>query len=438
MIDLQTVSASSINKFTQCQRQWLLNYDRATRFNIPSVPADRGILVHKALELWKDPNKAHPQTLEGLEHCFEQACVKLGIGESIEVYTTGRALLPKAYNFTVNHPVMPLHRTRTWMVETEINRWLPSDDHVVPIIGFIDTIELIFSERDPRSVILVVGDYKTGKVKSKDELLDDVQPPIYMAYALYVLKPWLESQGMTVTNVLNVWTYIADEECVVLTQDDYDLPEVMRYVANISRQMLNVAEGYNKVAASENPDQVEAYLKKREKLNSFCNWCPVRGTCSQIARAIEARAMIDMFAPGVTMDSILAQRDLYAIAQREGEERKREIDRMVRQHMEINGISEIESNGKVYYEVVNRDKTIAPQAIAHAFGDAFMVANGKITQDAIKNQINVLKITAPHLVDGIVKFLDEHTVEERGARYIRSKDVKRPKETKSRAKKAGE
>jgi hypothetical protein len=427
MIKLETVSPSSIAKFVQCQRQWALNYDQDAKIRTTGVAAERGTLVHRALELWKDPSKAHPQTLEGLQRCFEQACALEGIGETLEVYVTGRALLPKAFELSLDSKVMPMNRTKIWMVEAKINRWFPTSDHPLPILGFIDTLELIFDAYDPKSVIIVVGDYKTGKAKSKDELLDDIQPPIYMAYALYVLKPYLESQGFTVTNVLNVWTYIADQQCVVLTQDDYDLPAVMQYIANISHQMIAAANAYN----SKQGEERAAYLHKHEKLNAFCNWCPVRGSCTQIERAFEQRAMIDMFAMGITLDQILEQRDLYALAAREGEDRRREIDRMVRHHMEINGMSEVEANGKIYYEVINRDKVVDPKAIVHAFGTDFVLANGKITQDAIRNQINLLKITQPHQVQAIVDFLDEHTTEESGARYIRSKKAKEPKAPKA-------
>lgn len=432
MIDLKTASPSSISKFTQCQRQWALNYDQDAKIRTSSVAAERGTLVHAALECWRDPSHAHCKTLEALEGCFAHACATAGIGESLEVFTTGKAILAKAFEFIANHPVMPLERTHVWMVEAKIDRWLPSSDHALPILGFIDTIELVFSATDPKSVILVVGDYKTGKSKSKEELLEDIQPPIYMAYALYVLKPYLESQDFIVTNVLNVWTYIAEGECVILTQDDYDLPVVMEYVASISRQMVAAATEYN----SKTGDDRDAWLHRREKLNVFCNWCPVRGSCSQLERAFEQKAMIDMMAPGMTLDVILAERDRYALTHRESEERRRDIDRMVRHHMEINGLTQIEANEKVYYEVVNRDKVIDPKAIAHVFGVDFFVANGRVTQDAIKNQINVLKITQPDSVQGVVDFLEEHTSEELGARYIRSKKAPKPKETKARGKKS--
>jgi len=430
MIELTSVSPSSITKFVQCPRQWCQHYDRETAVDTSGTAADRGKLVHRALELWREPGSQFPPTLLGLHTAFEQGCLMEKIAEGMEVYQTARALLSQAYKFTVNHPVMPLHRTKMWMCETKIDGWRPSPEHPLSILGYIDTIELVHDEDDPKSVVLVVGDYKTGKGKSKDELLDDIQPPIYMAYALYVLKPWLESQGYDVKNVLNVWTYIAEELCVVLTQDDYDLQMTLEYVANISRQMLQTAKAYNEKAPGY---ERATFLSKIEKLNPLCNWCPVRRVCTQVNRAFETRAMIDLFGPGSDIGEILKERDLYALAIREGEERKKEIDKMLRVYMAQHGLDEIEANGHVYWEVHNRNKKIDPMALFNLFGTQFFVNHGQISQESVKNALSVLKITQPDKYEEAVKYLEQHTSEEPGARYIRSKNAK--SETKSRGKK---
>lgn len=431
MIELRSVSASSINKFVDCKRQWAKNYDQKTKVYSTNEAATRGTLIHKALEIWRDPSLGHAQTFEALEQCYESGCILSNVGESYEVYRTGKEMLKKFWRLHENHPAMPMDRTHLWSVEHTIDGWMP-EGQPLPVKGFIDTLELVWEPNNPRSVALIVGDYKSGKAKTKDELLDDIQSQLYMAYGVSVLKPQLEAQGYTVTSVMGVWTYINEETCVVLRQDEFDIPMVVEYLANVTTQMIRFSQEYNRLASE--PDKLATWLEKQATTNAFCGWCPYKGTCGQMQRAYAERAVLDIFAPGITIEAMCAERDLYALAATDGENKRREIDRVLRHHIEEKQIDEIEANGTIYYPVTNKDKVIDPRVLVHVFGVEFIVANGKITLDAIKNQLDVLKITRPSDFEQAKQIISEHTTEQMGARYIRTKRAKPPREPK-RAKK---
>lgn len=426
MIDLKTVSVSSINRFVECPRKWAMHYDKPLRITSNSTKTDKGTLVHGALELWDRPGS--DLSFADLENSYHNACVTIGLSENFETYCEGRKLLPATYELLTGGTNRPLERTVTWSREHRIPFWKPSHEFPLAWVGFIDRVQLVTNHDGTYTII--IEDYKTGRAKTREELKNDPQPGMYLAYARHGLVRFFEERGYVIHKVTPIWTYLATSDEVILSEDDYDIPATMAYISNISHQMVAFVQVYNSLSEEER----QAYINEKARTNSFCSWCDYKNSCPKVERAITERKELNIFADGVTLEEILAMREMYVFAKYEGERRQREIDEMLRAYFAQNGKYSLEVGGKKYQEIAPTSKTYPLKVVAEALGIQFIIQNAKVSGEAIKHGLGTLKVKDPAAHERAVQLLEQNAITDKKTAYIKATDISAPAKVSTRTK----
>lgn len=439
-VQLKHISASSVSQFVACPAKWLTSYDPNTKIIDRSAKSDAGVLTHGALELWRNPANGHDQTYETLERCYQEFAAHQKLAETMDVYVMGLGFLKKAYALAKSHPTLPMHLAQTIGVEVNLlgsdgETWHP-DGFPIPIKGSIDNLMVItpFADR-PAEVILCVEDYKTGKSKEWSELTgDDVQPPMYLWYATEVLKPHLEAQGYTVLRVALIWTYIASGISVNMYESDFDLENFRGYIQSISNQMLALTKSYNVVcdeAAKAGPEigprKIAEFLAKHEKVNYLCSFCSRKNVCRNFQRALAMEKTIDI--ASADWAQIVAERDRASAMAKYGEDRRKEIDELIRTHLDREKLDIFQySEGRELTANQTTNRWHDPKVLLEFLGPDFIIAAAEITQSAVESEIARIALTDSDRSNELRAALNTRMLSRPGARIVRTRNIpKAPK-----------
>lgn len=431
------ISVSSLSSFTECPARWTLSYDEERKIRLSNDAADAGIIVHGALERWRDPQNGFPQTWEALEECFKYVAADLKKAESLEVYKKAHDLCRRAFALSQSHPTIPMQFARTIAVEYNIEGYQP-EGWPKPLKGFIDHLFMVTPNPEvPHEIILGVEDYKTGRPKTWSDLTDnDLQPPAYLAYARDVLVPWIESQGYRVLRIALVWTYVASGEAVNMYEPDFDVVLIKDYIANLANQQISFENEYNAAQANDPGDgsKIDQFLEKHERPNSYCSYCPRKNRCATFQKLLEQKHTIDLTNPNTSMEEIWSFREKMAALQKEGENQKKEVDDLIRVYLDQNHLSTIPMNDfEIHADQQTREEHDT-KVVADVLGVEFVVAFGKLTKDAIEKQLDLLATGDPELAKQKRAELEARIKRSPGPRIVKTRKLK--KAATPRAKKA--
>lgn len=450
------ISSSQLTSFAECPPRWTLSYDQDRKIRSRNDAADAGVIVHGALEIWRNPENGYEPTWENLELCFKRATEELKLVESMEVYKRALDLCRRAFNLSQTHPTIPMRFAKTIGVEQVIEDYQP-EGWPKPLKGFIDHLFIVTPNPEvPNEVILGVEDYKTGRPKSWSDLTDnDVQPPLYLAWAIDVLKPYVESQGYKVLRVALVWTYVSNGEAVNMYEPDFDLVLVKDYVGNLSRQIISFVDDYNKVESTllaeieangndggdiaefegELDARINKFLEKYERPNSYCSYCPRKNRCTTFQRLLDQHATIDLTNPDTTMGEIWAQREKMAAIAKEGDRQKKEIDDLIRAYLDQEKLSSIEMDTfEIHADQQRREEHITA-VVAEVLGNEFVLQYGSVTKDAIEKHLDLIATSDPALAEQKRLELSARIKRSPGARIVKTRKLKKATDKKPRAKK---
>lgn len=456
----QHISASSISSFVECPAKWTLSYDQERKIRTRNGAADAGIIVHGSLERWRDPQAGWAPTWENLLLCFEEACRAEQLTETFEVYKKAFELLKRAYALYQTHPTIPMQFLETISVEFEIRDWQPLG-WPIPFKGFIDHVGLVrMNPEAPHEVVLVIEDYKTGaKAKSWSELTEsDIQAGSYCAWAIDVLIPHLEAQGLKVVRVALVWTYVAVAEAVVMYPQDFELGLVKDYIANVSRQILTFVDAYNdvekklleKIEAGGNDGadieefegtlayEIDQFLfnGKYEKPNHYCSYCPRKNRCTTFQRLLDQQDTIDLTSPNTSMEDIWAYRARMAAISKFGEDRRKEVDDLIRAYLDQNRLETIPMGDKELAADAQKKEEHITSVVAEILGTEFIVANASITKDAVEKELARIAVLHGEEVAREKRLeLEAKMLRRPGPRIVRERKLRKT-ETKSKKKEA--
>lgn len=442
-IVLKHASASSVTNFVECPARWSQDRDQDRQVKQRNDFAEVGLLVHGALELCRKPENGYEWTWANLEACFKQSAADQGFAENMAVYKRAYQICQRAFQQTQTHSRLPLHMLKTIDVEIEINNWKP-EGWPLPIKGFIDHAGILTpNEDEPMRVILLIEDYKTGRAKQYAELVeDDVQPPIYMRFAIEELVPYLENLGYEVIQTVLFWNYIDDGSPVTMYQADFDLDLVMEYVKNILIQQMQFTEAYNGIeealSSSLNRDATQdeleqaiaQFLVKYEQLNRHCSWCPRKGLCQSFQRSLVTKEVVDL----ATADwaAIWKEREQMSSIYKFSDARKKEIDNLIRTYLDQEKLPsiQIEELGlHLTADPQERKEHLTPTLI-EILGSDFVLANASITQVAVDRHLDLIALRDPDKARELRTALDTRMSRGPGARIVRGPKIpvaKKPK-----------
>lgn len=426
-----------------------MTYDQDRKIRSRNDAADAGIIVHGALEMWRNPENGYEPTWDNLALCFKATAAELKLGESLEVYKKAFDLCKRGYALSLSHPTIPMQFATTIGVEQEIEGYQP-EGWPKPLKGFIDHIFIVTPFPDkPTEIILGVEDYKTGRPKSWSDLTDsDLQPPLYLAWAKDVLVPYIESQGYKVLRVALVWTYVSNGEAVNMYEPDFDLVLVKDYVGNLSRQIISFVEAYNQVVtdvmAESGPGSVAAditntiqsridqFLTKYEKPNSYCSYCPRKNRCTTFQNLLDVQGAIDLTNPDTTMEQIWAQRERMAAIAKEGDRQKSEIDDLIRAYIDQEHISAIPMNDfEIHADQQKREEHVT-SVVAEVLGNEFVLTYGKLTKDAVEKELDRIALTDRELATQKRIELEAKIKRSPGARIVKTRKLKKESASKKK------
>jgi len=409
-MELKHASASSINKFVECPASWLVSYDTDTRYNSRTEKTDAGVLVHGALEIFRDPANGIEQTEAELLKCFKQFCGSRSMAESLDVYKRGLKLCKKVWELDQNHPTLPMHLAQTLGVEHKIVDF-KLGDWALPMVGSIDRVALVINPKKETECVLVIEDYKTGNAKNFDELVnDDVQPIIYFLYAKHVLQPRIEEQGWTVTKIALVWTFIDAGQAVSMDEEDFqDLDSIVEYIGNIMAQMQSLVAKWN----TKGVERTE-FLAKYEKQNYHCSWCPRKAECSTFNKLLDLGKTVDLTNPSLSWEEFFKERDRLALAAKEFDERKQAADNIVKIWLQQENKEYIIAGGREWAAAPVNRTTFPVGAVGEILGMDFIYDAAELTKAAIEQELARLKS-----VDPVAHAKAKEAIEELGRRNTR-------------------
>ena len=445
MIGVKHTSASSINKFVECPAHWAFAYDDDLKINTRSEWTDAGVIVHGALEKWRDPKAPCPQTFEELERCYREVCGELQLAESLSVFKRGLDLIRKAFEIDSTNKHVPMNLAQTMCVEFEIKDYYGVPEGQPPkwsrpFVGFLDRIAIIRKPDGSNKIIVIFEDYKTGRVKSWSELIeDDVQPSGYLAYGKDIYVPWLRTQIDPVTGkpydverIVLLWSYIDHGVSMPIQETDIELEEFVDYIGNVTVQMVNFKEQYENIVADlENAFELDnkeliattqgklsALMSKFERVNDHCSWCPRKRVCTQFNRQMEQEIVVDL--QTVDMDKFLTDRARYASIAKAAEDARKTMDAQFNAYLDKGGLTEIIAGGRVWKSNTRKADYHAPTVVASLLGDAFVLNSAKITKEAVEAELGRRAAFDPEGTAKIREELEKRIIPGFGGRTVTS------------------
>lgn len=423
-MNIKHVSASAIGKYLTCPARWVDAYDEATKANDRSAASDAGILVHGAMEIWRGDPEAYPATLAGLRLAFESFAATEGLAESFVVYKRGVELLSNAYAMSTAHPILPVAMSTTLGTEVELldannETWKPAGVEL-PMKGSIDRlIALTPNAAEPKRIVLIAEDYKTGRPKSKEELLeDDVQPAIYFWWLSEVMRPIMESRGYEVLGCGLVWTYITGTP-VAMYEEDFDLDLVRAYIGGLVSQMVSLAKAYNATESDQRAD----FLAKRERVGPGCSWCPRKPSCRNFGRAVVAERTIDLI--NADWSAILGERERLATMARFGEDGRKKIDELICAHIESENLDAITYGEREAYVSSAIQTSHDMNAVVEILGADFLARAGDITKKAVDAELARIASDDAERSAKMREALESRMSSRNGPRIVRTRSLAR-------------
>lgn len=431
MIQLEHVSASSIQRFVECPANWLISYDQELRTSTRNERTDAGVLIHAALEMFRDPTNSHDQnSYEQLEACFEEVCRTHIYANSLAVYRRAKGLLSAAYRMGQSHPTVPIHLGQTIaveqpLVEADGSNWI-EPGWPLPVKGGIDRVSII-PLRD--GYVLFIEDYKTGWAKTQDEVLHDhIQAPLYFLYARRRLVRFLEEQGIKILRIVGAWSFVAHGIGVPIYESDFDHEDTEKYVQNISTQMVALKDLYNKQTFKAESAR-EVWLKQYEKKNQWCAWCPRRNVCHTYKTMLRYGERIDLTDPNTSWLDIWNERETYSAIAKSAKARADEINDVIKLHIEQEGVDAIvlpEAGIEITAQRNQNKKWRIPE-LTDLFGQDFILRNADITEAAVKRELDRISKTDPSRARELEAMLPNTYVTVPGARPVRSRRMREEK-----------
>ena len=174
---LGRVSYSQVNRYQDCPKKYEYSYV----YKIPTPPTGSlafGSTIHNTLKSFYELHKRSIGSLEGVNEkpdiktlleMYERSWISSGYGskeEEKERKKSGEKALKEFYNSLYKEGDNPIGLEESFGISI-------GD---VSFVGKIDRIDLV--EKGKESIVEII-DYKTGKVKEKEEIKRDLQLPLY-------------------------------------------------------------------------------------------------------------------------------------------------------------------------------------------------------------------------------------------------------------------
>src|SRR5579872_870527 len=428
-MEFKHLSASSINKYVDCPAAWLNAYDENTRVRTSNQYTEAGTLVHGAAERWRDPKNGYPQTLEGLHEAYYAACSQERVTESLAVFKRGYDLCAKLFEMECTNPVVPIHVATTIAVEHAFDGFILGK-WTRPVKGFIDRVATIDRAQGPQFLTLIIEDYKTGRVKDKDELTSkDVQPTLYYLYAKHVLIPQIESQvamngeHFKVVKIVLVWTYIDEQEVVTLSDEDFDEDKFVKYLDSISAKMLRDVED-SEMAEHQGLSEAE-FLANREKINPYCSWCPRMNSCQTFQRMLRMKAVNNMADPNLNWEEWFKERESFSSVRKYADERVKQMDADFRMYLQQEKLDYVGVGNRLWHADYQNASDYDTQRVREILGTEFLLLNTSITKKAVEAEVSRLRaLLPPEDFAEIQAQLDKALIPHRGPSVVRSRAMK--------------
>ena len=433
MSDLKHGSPSAINRFVRCGANWLLHYDDEDGVKTRNDYADSGILAHEALEIFHDPrNNYDIENFDQLAAIFKEVCRKSVFRENLNTYKRAYDVLVSGFRMELNHPAVPHTKRETLSVEQSLT--LPDNtpwklpEWPLPMVGYIDRVSL--GKRSPGgSCDLIIQDTKTGRHKSKEEIVvDDVAASIYFLYAREVLVPYLEdTYGVVIGKIIGLWDYIAHDLCIVLDEDDFDHSLTASYVESMMGQMVELKEKYQEADRKT----IRRWLVKYEKPNPYCGYCPRKNVCTTFQNLLKHDGIIDLEKANWT--EIWKEREIQSALAKSSKQRLEEINDLVKFHLDYSNHAEIPVPSLGVNITANRQKwkKFHIPGVRALFGDEFVFRNVDISNEVVQAELNKIACTDPKRAKELTAALPTAYTIVSGARPVRAVRIrKKPKEAK--------
>jgi putative RecB family exonuclease len=249
---MTTYSHSRISSFEQCPLKFRFKYiDKLKPDFEQSIEGFLGNKVHESLE-WLYQNSLQGN-LKQLDEVLEYfiALWQKEFSEKIKIIKFGTN--PEDYfhkgigflvnYFTENYPFKDF----TIATEREITITLDEEEKY-KLIGFIDRLAY-----NPETKILEIHDYKTGALKSQEELDKDRQLAVYY---LGIQKDFSEK----VEDVHLIWHYLAHSKKMISRRNPEELESLKQEIIS-------------KIKIIESTENFEP------KKSPLCNWCEFQSKC---------------------------------------------------------------------------------------------------------------------------------------------------------------
>lgn len=441
---LEHTSASSIERFADCPANWVTAYDKNLRVNSRNQWSDMGTILHTSLQLWRNPNQTtYSNDYAGLEQAFEAALVEHCYGETFEMHKRAKELLAAAYKMTQSHPTVPIQLAIVIVVEQEFLWQMPG--WKLPLKGAMDAISMIPIPGQPPNEIIILGeDYKSGRPMTHSELVDEkIQPGAYMLYVRDQFVPYIEKQicsdnGLpwSVKRIVFAWDYIQDGTAVAMYESDFDLEAISEYIAGIIEQQLEVVNRWNDFndkmhdRFSDVPmeagydEEVQQFLEQYEKPNSYCAYCPRKGSCKTFSRLLDYNSVIDITAPETSWDEIWEDYQRFQAIAKEANNRMDAIKGIVPVYLDQQRLESIPlTNGLEITATRENRKEYRVNDVRRILGEKFIIESAKITQTAIDRELALIAKTDIERSRLLETELQGAYTNSPGARPVRSRKI---------------
>lgn len=412
---INNISASAIQNFSECIARWISDYEKDLKVQKRSVQLDRGVIIHSAVEAFRNPANNYDQNdYELLVKLFDEACIEHKYALAIGEYKEAKEILYKAWQMGRVHPNIPIELAQTIAVEQELvdleGKHFQMADWPLPSKGMIDRVSILPHKGSQRDIVLLLIDEKTGWPKTHDELVDEnIQAPIYFLYARKILVPMLAQQGFNVVKIIGAWQYVAHGSSVTIYEEELNHDDTNAYVINITKQMLAVQEQWNTFHENNvEPEEINHFLKKFEKINNYCGYCPRRGVCDAYQKMLQYNEEISLVGD-VNWNEVWMEREKYRLIAKNADERVKHISQVISTYMQQERLQRIPlmELGKEIKITADTWEKVVLDKVAHLLGIDFVLENADISKSSIEEAIRQLKQTDPERAEYIRKMLPQ-------------------------------
>lgn len=356
------LSASAGGKFQSCRRQYEASYILGAE-DPPGIPAQVGVLAHKALELAAGRALAdsyYTMTKEDARHYVEQAALDERTVDANVVAETLEVLQNAAHRFDFSNTY-----------EAEMRFDVNIED--VDVVGYIDRVDFVED-----TATLEIHEYKTGHVVP---LKQDLRwAPQTLLYPEALARFPALSLGK---NIAMVYHYLRSG---VIMRFDYDEAAAMvarTWVANTQAEINKLTEGPSGWPATP---------------SGACAWCPVRDGCEALASWSVDSTDDEASPDALSSPQLVAFRQRTTDRIKVLESRKKEADAELRVRISAGGGEAIHAGGvtaklatrrKLSYPSIESTALAIAQACNGSIGD-IAERIGQVSTTALKRVVAAL------------------------------------------------